>query len=72
MSKVTSKFQIALSKRLVETYGIQVGDQVEMLPADPIVLEVIQLGHAFRAVARQQSRAHGVPIDSSVKIRGKQ
>ena len=71
MSKRTGKFQIALPKRLVETYGIQVGDQVE-LSADAIPREIIQLGHAFRAVARQQSRAHGVPIDSSVKIRGKQ
>jgi hypothetical protein len=49
----------------------RVGDEVE-LSADAIPLEVIQLGHAFRAVAGQQSRAHGVPIDSSVKIRGKQ
>jgi AbrB family looped-hinge helix DNA binding protein len=33
MSKVTGKFQITLPKRLVETYGIKVGDEVDLLPA---------------------------------------
>jgi AbrB family looped-hinge helix DNA binding protein len=33
MSKVTGKFQITLPKRLVETYGIKVGDEVDLVPA---------------------------------------
>jgi len=33
MSKVTGKFQITLPKRLVDTYGIKVGDDVVLLPA---------------------------------------
>jgi AbrB family looped-hinge helix DNA binding protein len=33
MSKVTGKFQITLPKRLVETYNIKVGDEVDLLPA---------------------------------------
>jgi AbrB family looped-hinge helix DNA binding protein len=33
MTKVTGKFQITLPKRLVETYDIKVGDEVDLLPA---------------------------------------
>lgn len=33
MSKITGKFQITLPKRLVATYGIKVGDDVDLLPA---------------------------------------
>lgn len=33
MSKVTGKFQITLPKRLVETYGIKVGDDLVLSPA---------------------------------------
>ena len=33
MSKVTGKFQITLPKRLVDAYGIKVGDEVVLLPA---------------------------------------
>lgn len=33
MSKVTGKFQITLPKRLVDTYGIKVGDDLVLLPA---------------------------------------
>lgn len=39
MSKVTGKFQITLPKRLADTYGIKVGDEVDWLPAgDSIAL----------------------------------
>src|SRR5579863_3942296 len=30
------------------------------------------LGHAFRAVARQQARAHGMPVHPGIKIRRQQ
>ena len=33
MSKITGKFQLTLPKRLVDTYGIKVGDEVDLLPA---------------------------------------
>jgi AbrB family looped-hinge helix DNA binding protein len=33
MTKVTGKLQITLPKRLAETYGIQVGDEVEIVAA---------------------------------------
>ncbi|MCC6198116.1 MAG: AbrB/MazE/SpoVT family DNA-binding domain-containing protein [Burkholderiales bacterium] len=39
MSKVTGKFQLTLPKRLVDAYGIRVGDEVELLAAgDSITL----------------------------------
>jgi AbrB family looped-hinge helix DNA binding protein len=51
MSKITGKFQVTLPKRLADTYGIQVGDDVEFLPAgDRIVL-----------VPARRSRASGTP-----------
>ncbi len=37
MSKVTGKFQITLPKRIVDTYGIKVGDDVDLLPAGNII-----------------------------------
>ncbi len=33
MSKVTGKLQVTLPKRLAETYGIRVGDEVEIIAA---------------------------------------
>ncbi len=33
MSKITGKFQLTLPKRLVDAYGIKVGDEVDLLPA---------------------------------------
>jgi len=33
MARVTGKFQITLPKRLVDAYGIKVGDDVELLAA---------------------------------------
>lgn len=33
MTRVTGKFQITLPKRLVEAFGIRVGDEVELLAA---------------------------------------
>ena len=39
MTGVTGKFQITLPKRLVDTYGIRVGDEVELVAAgDSIVI----------------------------------
>jgi AbrB family looped-hinge helix DNA binding protein len=33
MTKITGKFQITLPKRLVEAYGIKIGDEVDLVPA---------------------------------------
>ena len=33
MSRITGKFQLTLPKRLVDAYGIKVGDDVDLLPA---------------------------------------
>jgi AbrB family looped-hinge helix DNA binding protein len=33
MSKITGKFQLTLPKKLVDAYGIKVGDEVDLLPA---------------------------------------
>jgi len=37
MTRVTGKFQITLPKRLVETYGIRVGDEVELRAAGEFI-----------------------------------
>jgi AbrB family looped-hinge helix DNA binding protein len=69
MSKVTGKFQITLPKRLVETYGIKVGDELEMLPAGDSISLVparrtqadatsprLRLSYFDRATERQRKR----------------
>jgi AbrB family looped-hinge helix DNA binding protein len=37
MTRVTGKFQITLPKRLAETYGIRVGDEVELVAAGDVI-----------------------------------
>jgi AbrB family looped-hinge helix DNA binding protein len=82
MSKVTGKFQITLPKRLVDTYGIKVGDEVDLLPAgDSISLvparrtqaDVVnsrqRLLYFDRATERQRKRER-TRILGSVKDRG--
>jgi len=68
MSKVTGKFQITLPKRIVDTYGIKVGDDIELLPAGDRVFLVParartdatdtreQLVYFDRATERQRKR----------------
>jgi len=47
MTRVTGKFQITLPKRLVEAFGIQVGDEVELVAA----------GNAIRIVPARAARS---------------
>lgn len=47
MTRVTGKFQITLPKRLVDAYGIRVGDEVELVAAG----ESIAIRPAGAAVA---------------------
>jgi bifunctional DNA-binding transcriptional regulator/antitoxin component of YhaV-PrlF toxin-antitoxin module len=37
MTRVTGKFQITLPRRLVDTYGIHVGDEVELVAAGDVI-----------------------------------
>jgi AbrB family looped-hinge helix DNA binding protein len=37
MTRVTGKFQITLPKRLVDAYGIRVGDEVELTAAGEVI-----------------------------------
>ena len=37
MTRVTGKFQITLPKRLVEAFGIRVGDEVELVEAGGVI-----------------------------------
>lgn len=37
MTRVTGKFQITLPKRLVDAYGIRVGDEVDVVAAGDII-----------------------------------
>jgi AbrB family looped-hinge helix DNA binding protein len=50
MSKVTGKFQITLPKRLVESYDIKIGDEVELLPA----------GNSISLVPARRTKTHVV------------
>jgi AbrB family looped-hinge helix DNA binding protein len=73
MTRVTGKFQITLPKRLVDAYGIRVGDEVEIvaagesiaiLPARAIAAALPaqeRLRHFDQATKRQESRRQGEP-----------
>ena len=73
MTRVTGKFQITLPKRLVESYGIRVGDEVEIVAAGESIAIVParalatafspqeRLRHFDQATKRQQSRQRGEP-----------
>jgi AbrB family looped-hinge helix DNA binding protein len=68
MSKVTGKYQLTLPKRLAASYGIKVGDEVEIMAAgDAIavlptrsrkaaVSSTEQLQHFDQATSRQRQR----------------
>jgi AbrB family looped-hinge helix DNA binding protein len=77
MSKVTGKFQVTLPKRLVTTYGIKVGDEVEFSAAgDRIALlparrKPVDRAHRLRefdrATERQRSRERTRPLEAASK-----
>jgi bifunctional DNA-binding transcriptional regulator/antitoxin component of YhaV-PrlF toxin-antitoxin module len=57
MSKITGKFQLTLPKRLVDTYGIKVGDEVDLLPAgDKISLMLARRPKINAASAEERLR----------------
>ena len=55
MSKVTGKFQITLPKRLVDTYGIKVGDDLTLLPAGKSI-SLVPARQVNDAVANSRQR----------------
>jgi AbrB family looped-hinge helix DNA binding protein len=54
MTTVTGKFQITLPKRLVDAYGISVGDEVDLLPAGETI--AIVPARAKRSVLPPEER----------------
>ena len=64
MSKVTGKFQVTLPKRLVTTYGIKVGDNVEFcadgdrLILRPAARKALDRTHRLREFDRATERQH--------------
>lgn len=64
MSKVTSKLQLTLPKRIADQFGIKPGDEVEFVPAG----DVIQLVPAGRRLAPQLSLEERLRLfDNSTK-----
>lgn len=73
MARVTGKFQITLPKRLVDSYGIRVGDEVEIVAAGESIAIVParvlttvlsaeeRLRHFDQATRRQKTRQDGDP-----------
>lgn len=55
MSKITGKFQLTLPKRLVETYGLKVGDEVDLVPAGDCI-SLIPASRARTAVEDIEER----------------
>lgn len=54
MTRVTGKFQITLPKRLVETYGIRVGDEVELVASGETIS--IVPAHATKSLLPSEER----------------
>ncbi len=75
MSKITSKFQVTLPKRLAEEYGLEPGDHIEFVAAGDIIhvlppthvatteLSVEERLRAFdAATARQRQREQAMAL----------
>ena len=54
VTRVTGKFQITLPKRLVEAYGIRVGDEVELIASGETIS--IVPAHATKSVLPAEER----------------
>jgi len=82
MARVTGKFQITLPKRLVDAYGIRVGDEVEVLAAGESISIIPartqtavlsaeeRLRHFDQATRRQEARQGGAQQRGPAKDRG--
>lgn len=82
MARVTGKFQITLPKRLVDSYGIRVGDDVEIVAAGesiaivpartlpPLLSLEERLRQFDQATRRQEARQSGQPRAAAATDRG--
>jgi AbrB family looped-hinge helix DNA binding protein len=81
MTRVTGKFQITLPKRLVDTYGIRVGDEVELRAAGEFIaiapagaskprLSLEERLRLFDEATRRQSAREPLPISTTSEDRG--
>lgn len=57
MSRVTGKFQITLPKRLVDAYGIHVGDEVDLVAAGDAISIVLAGGRKVSLSQEEKLRA---------------
>lgn len=81
MTRVTGKFQITLPKRLVDTYGIRVGDEVELRAAGEFIA-IVPAGTArprlsleerlrlFDESMRRQRERKPLPAPAATENRG--
>jgi AbrB family looped-hinge helix DNA binding protein len=81
MSKITGKFQITLPKRLVDQYGIKIGDEVELTASGDAISLIAkrrtgasassqqQVHHFDLATQRQRTRERARPL-APAKRRG--
>jgi AbrB family looped-hinge helix DNA binding protein len=81
MTRVTGKFQITLPKRLVDTYGIRVGDEVELRAAGEFIA-IVPAGTArsrlsleerlrlFDESMRRQRERKPLPAPAATEDRG--
>lgn len=82
MTRVTGKFQITLPKRLVDSYGIRVGDDVEIVAAGESIAIIParaltsllspqeRLRHFDQATRRQEARQRGQERHGEATERG--
>lgn len=82
MTRITGKFQITLPKRLVDSYGIRVGDEVEIVAAGesiaiipartlaPVLSAQERLRHFDQATRRQEARQRGEQRRGAAAERG--
>src|SRR6185312_13098766 len=82
MTRITGKFQITLPKRLVDSYGIRVGDEVEIVAAGesiaiipartlaPVLSAQERLRHFDQATRRQEARQRGGQQPGAATDRG--
>lgn len=58
MSKVTSKLQVTIPKRIAEQYGIEPGDEIEFQPA----------GEAIRVVPPRGRKATQLSVEERLRL----
>jgi AbrB family looped-hinge helix DNA binding protein len=81
MTRVTGKFQITLPKKLVDSYGIQIGDEVELVASGEVItivpaaaskprLSLEERLRLFDEATRRQRAREPLPASTSEEDRG--